>query len=207
MTKTMTLAVLAAATALAGCSQSVQRASYPPASSTASLAAPTTGVQRAKLTPSNPTPPAASTASNTVAPSELPPAGNAPTDTATAAAPADTTTTAAVQPPAAGSTVASVTKRATKPVTREAMIGRWGVQAGSTNCEIFLALTKWSGGYRAATRGCSGSAIGTVQAWDVKDGQVVLIDSNGTRTASLGKAGATLYSGSTAQGGQISFAR
>ena len=59
-----------------------------------------------------------------------------------------------------------------QPVTRQAMVGAWTVSTAGSNCQIFLALTKWSGGYRAASRGCSAPAISDVQAWDVKDKQV-----------------------------------
>lgn len=183
--RVMTTSALAALVALAACSQSVQRASYPPSNT---LRAPTT----AALTPSNPTPPAPPAAAPEVSSSDLP--GETDTGTEVAAAPAD-------EP------VRSVTNTPAKPVSREAMIGRWSVQAAGKNCEIFLALTKWSGGYRAATRGCAGSPLGAVQAWDVKDGKVVLVDASGNRAASLGKQTASLYSGATSGGGQVSFTR
>lgn len=104
--------------------------------------------------------------------------------------------TAAPQPPADS-----------RPVTRQAMVGAWTVSTGGTNCQIFLALTKWSGGYRAASRGCSAASISDVQAWDVKDKQVVLVDSSGSTAATLFRSGETRYDGSTKTGGAISFVR
>jgi len=94
-----------------------------------------------------------------------------------------------------------------QPVTRQAMIGAWTVSTGGANCQIFLALTKWSGGYRAASRGCSAAAISDVQAWDVKGKQVVLVDSSGSQAATLFRSGDTRFDGSTKSGGAISFTR
>lgn len=94
-----------------------------------------------------------------------------------------------------------------KPVTRQAMVGAWTVSTSGTNCQIFLALTKWSGGYRAASRGCSAAAISDVQAWDVKGKQVVLVDSSGSTAATLFRSADTRYDGSTKTGGAISFTR
>lgn len=95
----------------------------------------------------------------------------------------------------------------TTPVTRQALIGAWTVSTGGSNCQIFLALTKWSGGYRAASRGCSAAAISDVQAWDVKGSQVVLVNSSGSTAATLFKSTESRYDGSTNGGGAISFSR
>ena len=94
-----------------------------------------------------------------------------------------------------------------KPITRQAMVGAWTVSTAGSNCQIFLALTKWSGGYRAASRGCSAKSISDVQAWDVRGTQVVLIDSSGATAANLYRSGAERYDGSTGGGGAISFSR
>ncbi len=107
------------------------------------------------------------------------------------------TRVAAAQPPADGG----------KEVTREALIGAWQVDTGGTKCQIFLALTKWSGGYRAATRGCASAAMADVQAWDVKGKQVVLVNSGGATAARLYRSAGTRYDGSTAAGGAITFSR
>lgn len=94
-----------------------------------------------------------------------------------------------------------------QPVTRQAMVGAWTVSTGGSSCQIFLALTKWSGGYRAASRGCSAAAISDVQAWDVKGKQVVLVDSSGNTAASLFRSADERFDGSTTGGGAISFSR
>ncbi len=94
-----------------------------------------------------------------------------------------------------------------QPVTREALVGAWQVSTGGSSCQIFLALTKWSGGYRAASRGCAAAALTDVQAWDVKGKQVVLVNSSGSTAARLYRSATTRYDGSTSSGGAISFSR
>ncbi|MGI9365817.1 MAG: protease inhibitor Inh/omp19 family protein [Rhizobiaceae bacterium] len=108
----------------------------------------------------------------------------------------ETTQVAAAEPPVGA-----------QPVTRQAMVGAWTVSTGGSNCQIFLALTKWSGGYRAASRGCSAPAISDVQAWDVKGKQVVLVTSAGNTAATLYRSSEQRYDGSTNGGGAISFTR
>ena len=104
--------------------------------------------------------------------------------------------------------VASVDPAASaKPVTRQAMVGAWTVSTGGTNCQIFLTLTKWSGGYRAASRGCSAASISDVQAWDVRGKQVVLVSSSGSTVATLYRSADERYDGSIGSGGAISFSR
>ena len=104
-------------------------------------------------------------------------------------------------------TTAPVTEAKDKtPVTRNTMVGAWTVSSGGSNCQIFLALTKWSGGYRAAPRGCSGG-ISDVQAWDVKDSKVVLVNSSGAQAATLYRSAGERFDGNTAGGGAISFSR
>lgn len=104
---------------------------------------------------------------------------------------------AAAPPPADGG----------KDVTKEALVGAWQVNTGASQCQLFLSLTTWSGGYRAASRGCASPALSDVQAWDVKGKQVVLINSSGSTAARLYRSGATRYDGSTAIGQAISFSR
>ena len=103
--------------------------------------------------------------------------------------------------------VAKVDPANAQPVTRQAMVGAWTVSTGGSNCQIFLALTKWSGGYRAASRGCSAKAISDVQAWDVKGKQVLLVNSSGSTAATLYRSSTERFDGSTNGGGAISFAR
>ena len=185
----------AAAIALSACSDATQRATYPP-SATPLTPSPATGVQRAEDGSLDPTPPQAETVIAAPAPEVE------ATDLNPPSLEADGTGTqvAAVEPETKPVETA-------QPVSREAMIGAWTVAAGGKNCQIFLALTKWSGGYRAATRGCGGSDIAGVQAWDVKSNRIVLVDASGGQAATLSKTGDTKYAGSTQGGGSISFTR
>ena len=91
-------------------------------------------------------------------------------------------------------------------LTREALIGRWSAGTGGTTCDVFLSLTKWTGGYRAASRGCPG-AVADVSAWDVSGNQVVLKDSGGSNVANLNSSGGSRYEGRTKSGQQISLYR
>ncbi|MEE9375159.1 MAG: AprI/Inh family metalloprotease inhibitor [Rhizobiaceae bacterium] len=103
--------------------------------------------------------------------------------------------------------VAKVSPTNGKPVTREALLGSWVVSSGATNCQVFLTLTKWSGGYRAGTRGCAATGISNVAAWDVKGKQVVLVGSSGTTLATLYRSAGERYDGSTTSGSSISLSR
>lgn len=94
-----------------------------------------------------------------------------------------------------------------EPVTREAMAGTWTVATDNPDCRIILAFTKWSGGYRAATRRCNAAELTSVSAWDVKDNRVVLVDGSGNTIASLVGAGPERYQGSTSGGKAVLFTR
>lgn len=101
----------------------------------------------------------------------------------------------------------SVTEVASaQPVTREALVGAWKVSTAGSSCQMFMALTQWTGGYRAASRGCPGDAA-SVSAWDVKGQQVVLSDSNGNRVATLFASSAGRFDGQTTGGRAISLSR
>lgn len=91
-------------------------------------------------------------------------------------------------------------------IKRESLIGRWTVTTGGSSCDLFLALTKWTGGYRAASRNCA-NITANVSAWDVKGSQVVLSDNIGNQIASLSQTGKEQYSGSTAAGQPITLSR
>jgi hypothetical protein len=92
-------------------------------------------------------------------------------------------------------------------LSREALAGTWAVTSDNPDCRIILAFTKWSGGYRAATRRCESQELTAVTAWDVQNDKVVLVDGNGQTVASLYSTGAERYDGSTAGGMRISFSR
>ena len=91
-------------------------------------------------------------------------------------------------------------------LTREALIGRWSAGTGGSSCDVFLSLTKWTGGYRAASRGCVGDAA-AIAAWDVQGKQVILADSGGNQVARLFQTAGERYDGSTASGQPISLSR
>ena len=92
------------------------------------------------------------------------------------------------------------------PITRNSVLGAYKVTTTGGNCQIILSLTKWTGGYRAASRGCPG-AVADVSAWDVSGSQVVLKDSGGSQVASLSKSGGSRYDGQTNGGQTISLYR
>ena len=92
------------------------------------------------------------------------------------------------------------------PVTREALVGAWRVSTGGSNCQVFMALTQWTGGYRAASRGCPGEAA-SIAAWDVSGSQVVLKNSTGDTVARLFSSGASSYNGTLSGGQPISLSR
>ncbi|MCU0832242.1 MAG: protease inhibitor Inh/omp19 family protein [Rhizobiaceae bacterium] len=105
------------------------------------------------------------------------------------------TQTAALEPPANAA-----------PVSRDALVGAWKVTTAGSSCQMFMALTQWSGGFRAASRGCPGDAA-SVSAWDVNGSQVVLKDSSGNIVARLFASGASRYDGTTSSGQPISLTR
>ena len=142
--------------------------------------APLTPVKGSQLEPTKPTPPPANQVETTPIPASP---GSTPVK------------------------VASVSEANAKPVTRQALIGAWTVSSGASNCQLFLALTKWSGGYRAAPRGCAATGISNVAAWDVKGKQVVLVGTSGATLATLYRSGNERFDGSTTGGGAISLSR
>lgn len=88
----------------------------------------------------------------------------------------------------------------------ETMIGRWTVTISGSDCDLFLSMTKWTGGYRAATRNCSGMPS-NISAWDVKGNQVILSDNIGNQLAAVQAAGHNHYQGTTTSGQSISLGR
>ena len=99
--------------------------------------------------------------------------------------------------------VASVNRPA---VSRNSVLGAYKVTTDGGNCQIILSLTKWSGGYRAASRGCPGK-VADVSAWDVSGSQVVLKDSSGSNVANLDSTGNARYEGRTNGGQNITLYR
>lgn len=91
--------------------------------------------------------------------------------------------------------------------TQEAVLGQWGLTGPSDNCQLFVTLTGWTGGYRASTRGCSSPELTGVGAWNIEGNLVVLKDNEGNPVARLAKAGATRYDGRLELGGAVSMNR
>ena len=120
----------------------------------------------------------------------------------------ETATPAPVETPTeTDSGASSVQQVATaEPVTKEALVGAWKVSTEGASCQMFMALTKWSSGFRAASRGCPGDAA-NVSAWNVSGQQVLLTDSNGNRVATLFPSGNGRFDGQTSGGRSISLSR
>lgn len=109
--------------------------------------------------------------------------------------------------PAATGTESSVQEVASaEPVTKEQLVGAWQVSTAGSSCQMFMALTQWTGGFRAASRGCPGDAA-DVSAWNVNGNQVVLSDAGGNQVATLFRSGADRYDGQTKGGRAISLSR
>jgi hypothetical protein len=94
-------------------------------------------------------------------------------------------------PSAPGSTVA---------FGRTDLLGGWRVAAGSDNCELFMSLTGWAGGYRATTKGCASAVLTNVQAWNVENREVILISGNGETVARLYATASERFNGQTEDG-------
>lgn len=155
-------------------------------------AAPAGTVSQGTLPPVGTTTPVAGATQFPAAPVDpnAPPAGTvAPVDPAMAAKPA--TTQVASTGPA---------------VSEDALVGAWKVTTAGSSCQMFMAKTKWSGGFRAASRGCPGDAA-TISAWTVNGSQVVLKDSSGNQVATLFSSGGTRFDGTTKGGQAISLSR
>ena len=99
-----------------------------------------------------------------------------------------------------------VAAAAGEEISRDSLVGAWKVSADGQSCQMFMALTKWTGGYRAASRGCPGEAA-NVAAWDVASRQVVLSDSSGNVVARLYASGNERFDGQTTGGQRISLSR
>jgi len=189
--KSAAFAGLGLLVALAGCTRTadLNQGGLVPTRSAAPLQpAPLTPVNGGALQPVNPTAPPSTTSAENLQPEKYVPPTTANEN--------------------AGAEKAVVVAAASsKPVTRQALVGAWTVSTGGSHCQIFLALTKWSGGYRAASRKCSAVSISDVQAWDVKGKKVILVDSSGSIAATLYRSANERYDGSTKSGGAISFSR
>ena len=157
-------------------------------------AAPTAPVTQGSLQPLPPAPgaPAPGTA-QTLDPNAPPP----PATAAPAAPPA----------PAAAPKVADVGPDKGQPIGRTELLGGWRVASGSDNCQLFMNLTSWAGGYRAISKGCNSPELAKISAWDLQGRQVTLKGADGSVVATLNSAGGEKFSGATTSKQPISLSR
>ncbi|MEN3794464.1 protease inhibitor Inh/omp19 family protein [Fulvimarina sp. MAC3] len=181
-------AALAVMLTAAGCSPTVPTFNSNNSGPAPLMAAPTPQVSQNQLPPPPPPPP--------------PPQGqDMAGDMNNQNANGDNTEVAALDPNAGSSTPASSSSSGGgAALSRNKVLGAYKVTTAGGNCQIILSLTKWSGGYRAASRGCPGT-VADVSAWDVSGSNVVLRNSSGSQVASLSSSGESRYDGQT-QGGQ-----
>ncbi|MCQ0989544.1 protease inhibitor Inh/omp19 family protein [Jiella marina] len=184
-----TTAVLAVLLAAAGCSRSVP--SYYDSGPAPLTPAPTGRVAANQLPPPPPPPPPGNDFDSATDSdgAEASPSGDQ--SDASATGDQQNTQVAAVSQPA---------------LSRNSVLGAYKVTTDGGNCQIILSLTKWSGGYRAASRGCPGR-VADVSAWDVSGSQVVLKDGSGSNVANLSSSGDSRYEGRTTGGQSISLYR
>lgn len=106
------------------------------------------------------------------------------------------------------SKVAEVAPDKGQPVGRTELLGGWRLASGSDNCQLFMNLTSWAGGYRAISKGCNSPELSKISAWDLQGKQVTLKGSDGSVVATLNSAGGERFSGSTVSSKQpISLSR
>lgn len=102
----------------------------------------------------------------------------------------------------APATSPSVAPAAPPPATRSGAIGRWTAKEASGNCGVTLSSTPSLDLYRASTSGCSNKDLQSVNAWELRDGEVYLYarggvvarlrDSGGQFNGVIAKSGAPL---------------
>lgn len=88
------------------------------------------------------------------------------------------------------------------PATRSGAVGRWTAKEASGNCGVTLSSTPSLDLYRASTSGCSNKDLQSVNAWELRDGEVYLYarggvvarlrDSGGQFNGVIAKSGAPL---------------
>ncbi len=101
-----------------------------------------------------------------------------------------TTEQAAEQPP-------------TQTLGRADLLGGWKVTSGNENCQLFMSLTGWAGGYRAITKGCSSPILADVQAWILNGEEIALLSGRGDTVIRLKASGKTRLNGKTSDGKSV----
>lgn len=80
--------------------------------------------------------------------------------------------------------------------------GGWTLASAGENCQLFMSLTTWTGGYRANTRGCTSAELQSVGAWDLNGKEILLKDASGSPVARLYASTTTRFSGQTVVSGR-----
>ncbi|WP_306142520.1 protease inhibitor Inh/omp19 family protein [Roseibium sp. MMSF_3412] len=142
--------------------------------------------------PATPTTPVGSASLDPLDPNAAPPVGTTTDGTGAAA-------DLASNPVAAPSNA--------QQVGRTDLLGGWKLASSGDNCQAFMTLTTWSGGYRANTRGCSTPTLSGISAWDLNGNQVVLKDGSGVIVAQLYSSEPGKFNGQTSTGSPISLFR
>ncbi len=90
---------------------------------------------------------------------------------------------------------------------RTDLLGGWTITTPADNCQLFMTLTTWAGGYRASTRNCASPGLQTVSAWNMEGTQVQLLNDSGITVARLYSSSRTQFTGQTEGGGPITVSR
>ncbi|RAI04512.1 hypothetical protein DLJ53_04410 [Acuticoccus sediminis] len=107
-----------------------------------------------------------------------------------------------------GGTNVAAAQPSSVSVGRTDLLGGWTISSGGDNCQLFMSLTTWTGGYRASTRGCSQPSLAGIAAWDLNGSTVTLKGGDGSAAvATLRANSAQNFSGSTAEGSGITVSR
>lgn len=129
----------------------------------------------------------------------LPPVPGAPGAPVDPAAPPPVAAPVTPPPVAAPTQVAAAAPSLDKApaVGRTELLGGWRLASGSDNCQLFMNLTSWAGGYRAISKGCSTPELQKISAWDLQGKTVTLKGSDGSTVATLVGAGGERFNGTT----------
>jgi hypothetical protein len=114
---------------------------------------------------------------------------------------------AAVPAPGPVASAAPVDAAKAPNVGRTELLGGWRMAAGGDNCQLFMNLTSWAGGYRAISKGCTSGDLQKISAWDLQGKTVTLKGSDGSTVATLVGAGGEKFSGRTSGAVPITLSR
>lgn len=183
--RTGAIAVIIAASLLAGCQSSRLGAlNTPVASAPEPLPAAPSGVVVQNQLP----PPSTPAATPGQFPSAPPPPEPATTDPVTGG----------------GTQVASAGSGG--PVSAGQVAGVWNASVAGQSCRIATPQTSFGPGFRAAPLGCPAPLTG-LKAWAAKGSQLVLYDEGGNQIATLYSSGGSRFDGQTSTGSAISLTR